>query len=108
MADLQTIPAGAGSLISYGITDQQIAETRAKYASLTADTPEGYEMTRRAIGEVPRGTGCRGRANPRRGGQAARRAEGPRRTAAKARSGICQEEAGFRGGDRAGPTGERP
>mgnify|MGYP001590786344 CR=1 FL=1 len=37
--------------IDYGVTVEQIAETKARYAALTCDTTAGYEQTRIAIGE---------------------------------------------------------
>lgn len=39
-------------LVKFGITEQEIAETREKYAALEAETREGYEQTRLAIAEV--------------------------------------------------------
>lgn len=36
-------------LVTYDVSEAQIAETRAKYAALTADTPAGYEDVRLAI-----------------------------------------------------------
>src|SRR5579863_5138042 len=36
-------------LVTYSITDADIAATQAAYAGLTADTPKGYEEVRLAI-----------------------------------------------------------
>lgn len=38
--------------IEYGLKESEIAETKAKYAGLTADTKEGYEEVRLAIGHL--------------------------------------------------------
>jgi len=40
------------SVITYVVTEEQIQETREKYAALTADTPAGYEEVRKAIREL--------------------------------------------------------
>ena len=39
-------------LVQYGITAEDIAATRRKYEGLTADSPGGYELVRRAISEI--------------------------------------------------------
>lgn len=40
------------AIVKYSVTDEQIADTRAKYSALSADTPDGYEEVRLAIGFV--------------------------------------------------------
>ena len=39
-------------LVSYGVSPVEIAETKARYAALSADTPAGYEEVRLAIAHV--------------------------------------------------------
>lgn len=40
------------ALVTYAVTEEQIAETNARYAALSCDTPKGYEEVRLAIAEV--------------------------------------------------------
>ena len=49
---IATLTPSSAALVTYDVTDAQIAETQAKYALLTADTPTGYEEVRIAIGVV--------------------------------------------------------
>lgn len=42
----------SAALVTYAVTEEQIAETKARYAALSCDTPKGYEEVRLAIAEV--------------------------------------------------------
>ena len=42
----------SAALVTYSVTEEQIAETKARYAALSCDTPKGYEEVRLAIAEV--------------------------------------------------------
>lgn len=44
--------SGSAELVTYHVTPAAIAETKAKYAALSCDTPRGYEEVRMAIGTV--------------------------------------------------------
>ena len=42
----------SAALVTFSVTEEQIAATKAEYARLSADTPKGYEEVRIAIGRV--------------------------------------------------------
>lgn len=42
----------SAALVTYAVTEEQIVETKARYAALSCDTPKGYEEVRLAIAEV--------------------------------------------------------
>ena len=44
----------SAALVTYSVTEEQIAETKARYAALSCDTPKGYEEVRLAIAEARR------------------------------------------------------
>ncbi len=44
--------SGSAELVTYPVTVEAIAETKAKYAGLSCDTPAGYEQVRLAIAHV--------------------------------------------------------
>ena len=45
-------PSASAALVTYSVSQAEIAATRAKYAGLSCDTPAGYEEVRLAIGHV--------------------------------------------------------
>ncbi|MDD5304859.1 MAG: hypothetical protein PHS14_17315, partial [Elusimicrobia bacterium] len=49
---LEKAPATSAQLVRYDVTEAQIAETKAKFSALSADTWKGYEEVRLAIAQV--------------------------------------------------------
>lgn len=57
-AAIATVEKEGKLLARYPITEQAISDLRAEYGALTADTPEGYDLVRAAIGKCKAARGA--------------------------------------------------